>query len=183
MYMPRSRARASLSLVAVLALAAPAAFAKKSDQEQPLDVYANHFQADQGKQTTVLSGSVKLTQGTIQGEADKGTVHQDKNNQIQRVVLEGKPARLQQQLDDGGGMMRASAHTIDYAGESATAVLSGDAVVVQEGRGEFRGERIVYNTASGEVTGGSESGSGRVHLKMLPKPKDPAKAADAETKK
>ena len=45
----RSRASASLSLVALLALAAPAAQALKSDADQPLEVAANHFATNQNK--------------------------------------------------------------------------------------------------------------------------------------
>jgi len=172
---PRSRQRASLEtvagLVVLLALAAPSAQALKSDREQPLDVTANHFQTDQNKHVTVLTGAVHLTQGSIKGEADKGTMHQDDASQITRVLLEGKPARLAQQLDDGG-MVNARAANIDYDAAKNVAVLTGDAVVIQEGRGEFRGERIVYNIESGEVTGGDETPGSRVHLHVLPKAKD-----------
>lgn len=175
MSMLRSRASASLSLVAFL-LATPAAQALKTDREQPLEVAANHFATNQNKHLTVLTGAVKLTQGTVKGEAEKGTVYQDDSNEINRVVLEGKPARLQQQLDNGGGLMRATAANIDYATDSATATLTGNAVVIQEGRGEFRGERIVYNTATGELTGEGNSGGG-ITMKMQPKPKEAAKPA------
>lgn len=174
MSMLRSRPSASLSLVALLVLAAPAAQALKSDREQPLEVAASHFTTNQNKHLTVLTGAVKLTRGSMKGESDKGTVYQDDANEINRVVLEGKPARLQQQLDNGG-LMRATAANIDYSTDSATAVLTGNAVVIQEGRGEFRGERIVYNTESGEITGEGGSGGG-ITMKMQPKPKTDAKA-------
>jgi lipopolysaccharide export system protein LptA len=171
----RSRASASLSLVALLALAAPAAQALKSDADQPLEVAANHFATNQNKHLTILTGAVKLTRGTMKGESDKGTVYQNSDDEISRVVLEGKPARLQQQLD-GGGLMRATAANIDYDTDKSTAILTGNAVVVQEGRGEFRGERIVYNTESGELTGEGNSGGG-ITMKMQPKPKSEAKPA------
>ena len=50
------------------------------------------------------------------------------------------------------------------------------AVVVQQGRGEFRSERIVYNTDSGEITGGTDAPGGGVHMIVQPK----AKAAKAD---
>jgi lipopolysaccharide export system protein LptA len=177
----RSRASASLSLVALLALAAPAAQALKTDREQPLEVAANHFSTNQNKHLTVLTGAVKLSQGSVKGESEKGTVYQDDDNEINRVVLEGKPARMQQQLD-GGGLMRATAANIDYTTATATAILTGNAVVIQEGRGEFRGERIVYNTESGELTGEGGSGGG-ITMKMQPKPKQDAKPAAADKQK
>lgn len=177
----RSRASASLSLVALLVLAAPAAHALKTDREQPLEVAANHFTTNQNKHLTVLTGAVKLTRGSMKGEAEKGTVYQDEGNEINRVVLEGKPARMQQQLDNGG-RMHATAANIDYSTDSATAILTGNAVVIQEGRGEFRGERIVYNTESGELTGEGNSGGG-ITMRMQPKPKEAAKPADKDKQK
>ncbi|HSX60470.1 MAG TPA: lipopolysaccharide transport periplasmic protein LptA [Tahibacter sp.] len=162
-------------------LAVPAAQALKSDREQPLEVAANHFATNQNKHLTVLTGAVKLTRGTMKGESDKGTVYQSDDDEINRVVLEGKPARLQQQLDSGG-LMRATAANIDYDTEKATAVLTGNAVVIQEGRGEFRGERIVYNTETGELTGEGAAGGG-ITMKMQPKAKSESKPADKDKKK
>ena len=73
--------------------------------------------------------------------------------------------------------MHAQAANIDYDAESNTAVLTGEAVVVQEGRGEFRSERIVYNTDSGEITGGTQAPGGGVHMIVQPKAK-PATAGE-----
>lgn len=177
MFTPRLRRAASLSpilsVALAAALAAPAAHALKSDRDQPLNVSSNTFRTDQNKHVTVLTGAVKLDQGTIKGEADTGTVHQNENNEIVRVVLDGKPAKLDQKLDGDGGMMRSSAAKIDYDNGSSTAILTGNAIVIQEGRGTFRAERIVYNTESGEITGGVEGG-GRVTMQALPQPKKPA---------
>lgn len=184
MSMPRSRRKIRVDAVAAccaLALAPVSASALNTDRDQPLDITANHFETNQATRLTVLTGTVKLSQGTIRGEADKGTLHQSESSEIERVVLEGKPARLSQQLDGDGGMMRSRAATIDYDANSSTAVLTGDAQVVQEGRGEFRGERIVYNTKSGTVTGGNDAPDSRVHLIVQPKKKDAA--ASAQDKK
>ncbi|MBL8300168.1 MAG: lipopolysaccharide transport periplasmic protein LptA [Rhodanobacteraceae bacterium] len=178
---PRSRASASLSLVALIVLAAPAVQALKSDREQPLEVAANHFATNQNKHLTILTGGVKLTRGSMRGESDKGTVHQGEDDEIRRVVLEGKPARLQQQLDSGG-LMHATAATIDYDTDKATAILTGNAIVIQQGRGEFRGERIVYNTETGELTGEGAPGGG-ITMKMQPKAKSESKSADKDAKK
>lgn len=179
---PRSpRRRTSTSLALALVLLAPAAYALKSDREQPLDVSANYFKTDQTSHQTLLTGSVKLTQGSIKGEADKGTVYQDEKNAIKRVVLEGKQAKMQQTLDDGG-LVTATAANIDYDSATSTAVLTGNAVVVQQGRGNFQGERIVYNTESGEVTSGGRPGE-TVILHMDPKAQTAKPAAAAVDKK
>ena len=177
---PRLRRRkTSISLALALAVLAPAASALKTDSDQPLDVSSNYFKTDQTAHQTLLTGAVKLTQGSIKGEADKGTVYQDEQNKIKRVVLEGKPAHMQQTLDDCGGLVISTATKIDYDSNTSVAILTGNAVVVQQTRGEFRGERIVYNTQSGEITSGGEGGP-QVTMHMLPQPKNPVPCASAK---
>jgi lipopolysaccharide export system protein LptA len=182
--MPRSRpspsAKALLLVLPLLALA-PAAQALKSDREQPLDIRSDYSKTDQKANVTVLTGNVRFVQGSIKGAGDKATLSQGEDNQIRRVQVEGKPATLVEQLDNNGGTMRSRAANIDFDAETNVAVLTGDAVVVQEGRGEFHSERIVYNTDSGEITGGTEAPGGGVHMIVQPKNK-PAAASAAEKK-
>src|SRR3569623_1128949 len=157
-----------------LAALAPSAFALKTDREQPLDVRADYSKTDQKANVTVLTGNVRFVQGTVKGNGDKATLRQGDDNQIRRVLIEGKPAKLEEQLDNNGGMMHSHAANIDFDAETNIAVLTGDAVVVQEGRGEFHSERIVYNTESGEITGGTDSPAGGVHIIVQPKNKPAA---------
>ncbi len=48
------------------------------------------------------------------------------------------------------------------------AVLTGNAVVKQQGRGEFHGDKLTYNTQSALITG-EAGGDGLVHGVILPK--------------
>jgi lipopolysaccharide export system protein LptA len=164
----RARRRAWPACAILLAMVASPAWALKSDRNQELNVDAAALHADPAHNLTLLTGDVQLSQGSIKGDGDKATVHQGADNRITRVVLEGGPAHFEQQLDNGGGHMRASAATIDYHADTDIVDLTGNVRVVQEGRGEFHGRHLVYNTASGEMQGGGEPG-GRVHLRMLPK--------------
>lgn len=172
---PRNRSANALAVLALLALA-PAAQALKSDREQPLQINADQSKTDQKANTTVLSGHFRFTQGSVKGDGDKATLNQGEDNQIRRVIVEGRPAHMAQQLD-GGGQMNAQAAKIDYDAEANTAILTGDAVVVQPGRGEFHSERIVYNTESGEITGGTDAPGGGVHMIVQPKAKSADKKA------
>jgi lipopolysaccharide export system protein LptA len=58
-------------------------------------------------------------------------------------------------------------------------ILTGNAVVVQQGKGEFHGEKLVYNTDTGEIQGSPVTG-GRVHITLQPRTK-PASAKPAGT--
>ncbi|MGA9829326.1 MAG: lipopolysaccharide transport periplasmic protein LptA [Rhodanobacteraceae bacterium] len=160
-----------------IGLAGPA-FALQSDRTKVLNVDASRLHADPKNNVTLLTGDVRLTQGSIKADGDKATVHQDASNRITRVVLVGTPAHFQQQLDNNGGLMRSHATTIDYHADTDIVDLDGNVLVVQENRGEFRGRHLVYNTTTGEMQGGGEQSGGRVHLRMLPRqPATPNKDA------
>lgn len=181
---PRSRRnRASIDspnlrapLVVLLAgmLACAAANATQADRDQPVNVNANAFSGSQDSGKTVFTGSVKIDQGTLHADGDNATGYFNQDNQVQRVILTGKPAHMQQKLDDGS-MVHGSADTIDYTVSENTVVLTGDANVVQEHKGEFHGAKLTYNTDSGQISGQGGEG-GLVHLTLQPKPKTaPAK--------
>ncbi len=178
---PRARRprHAPLLAAAVLAalLAAPASRALKSDRGQPLQVHAQRFEGEQRRHIVHLYGDVTLEQGSLRGSAARATVYTDAGNKVIRVVLEGRPARLSQQLD-GGGEMHGSALTIDYAPGSDTATLIGDAHVQQSGRGSFSGAKLTYNTQTGAMQG--VGGRGRVQLIFQPRAKaGPARPVSA----
>lgn len=161
-------------LLAGLAALAPA-FALKSDADQPVSIDAQKFSGRQGDKVT-YSTAVHMTQGSFVADADAATGYFDQDDAIDRAVLTGSPAKIQQKLDDGT-MMYGRADTIDYRVSANTVILAGNASVVQTGKGEYHGARLVYNTDSGEVSG--EGGAeGRVHMILQPK-KKPATAAPA----
>lgn len=157
-------------LVLALLLACVAAAAGTQDRNQPISVSADHFETSREAGATTLSGRVSITQGTLQGEADLGTAHRDADGRTRRIVLEGQPARLQQRMDDGS-LMQARARTIDYEVLGDTITLSGDAEVEQPGQGRFSGARLVYNPATGAISGSGGS-DGRVHLTLEPRAAD-----------
>src|SRR5690606_25726335 len=100
-------------VVAVAIAASPAALARKSDRNQPMDIEAGKQQGSLDDNTpTVLSGGVTIEQGTLRTEASRAEITTRGGN-ISRVVLTGGPARLSQQMDDGTPMS-AIASNIDY---------------------------------------------------------------------
>ena len=174
------RLRCALLLLAVLA--APLAHALGNDRDKPMDVTADYSKINQGKDkkpgTTYLRGNVRVVQGTMKANAAEATIHQKANGDVQRIVMTGKQAHVEQK-QDGGGMMTADADRIDFDNDTSIAVLTGDVKVVQAGRGEFHGEKMTYNTNTGEMESGDTNASSRVHIIMQPK----AKAAGEDTSK
>lgn len=163
------RAASFTTLIALAAaLAGTAAWAKSSDRNQPMDLTANSqdcILADDGG-PCVFTGNVHIVQGTLDVRAARAEVRRG-GGDIQRVILTGSPARLKQELDDGG-TIDAAAGTIDYDLQTETVVFTGDAEINQPGRGTMSGGRIVYNMATGRVQGGGAEG-GQVRTRILPR--------------
>jgi lipopolysaccharide export system protein LptA len=158
-------------------LALSPAFARQSDRDQPMQVDAKHFEGFQKPNTTsTLTGSVVIRQGSLKATGAQAKVHFDGESQIDRVVITGNPAHLEQ-LDDNGNLMQGEAATIDYHAAKDYAVLSGNAVVKQKGRGEARGDTLTYNTKTSQMTGES-NGDGMVHMTFQPKARAATTPAD-----
>lgn len=167
---------AELALLAAGLAAVTPAFALKSDADQPVSIDAQKFSGRQGDKVT-YAVAVHMTQGSFVADGDAATGYFDPNDAIDRAVLTGSPAKVQQKLDDGS-MMYGHADTIDYRVSANTVILTGNASIVQTGKGEYHGARLVYNTDSGEVSG--EGGAeGRVHMILQPKKKPAAAPAAA----
>ena len=152
--------------------AASAAFALGTDRQKPMDVTADYSKITQGSDkqpgTSYLRGNVHVVQGTMKANGAEATIHQKKNGDVARVVMTGKQAHVEQQ-QDGGGSMSADADRIDFDNDTGIAVLTGSVKVVQSGRGEFRGEKMTYNTNTGEMESGEVGSGGRVHMILQPK--------------
>lgn len=186
----RSRRRAAsadclplrlLAAAVLLGAIAPAAVhALSSDRDQDLSVRAQYNKNvvgnGKGAQAghALFTGNVRLEQGSLKASGDEARLYEAQaESEGQRMLLTGNPARLEQKLD-GGGMINARASTIDYNDGSGIAILTGDVVVIQEGKSEFRGPRMTYNTATGAMEGGDASPGSEVHLIFKPKKRTPA---------
>lgn len=130
---------------------------------------------------TTLTGNVVVTQGTLKVTGDKALIYIDGDTQISRVVItagKGKLAHIEQ-IDDAGNLMTGDADKLDYDNINGIAVLTGNAVVHQQGRGEAHGDKLTYNTQTSQMTG-SSGNDGLVHMVFLPKPKSAAMPASSK---
>lgn len=189
---PLNRPGASLDrkllACAVLALAwlfaVGAAHALSSDRDKNLEVRASYNKMVTTKPSFALfKDNVRLEQGSLKASGDEAKVYEgdDSANSGRRIVMTGSPALLEQKQDDSGGLMTARAAQIDYDDGSHIAILTGDVVVVQAGKSEFRGQRMTYNTETGAMEGGSQAPGSEVHMTFKPKPRKtdtPAKDAN-----
>lgn len=181
-----SHVRADFARIAItfgLIVVAGSAQALSTDRQQPLDIRARYQESVLGQKAggdtnvATLKGNVEMVQGSLKASGDLAVVYDtDKNGQagdgsIKRLTLTGKPANMQQQLDNDGGLMTATANKIEYNTGSSVAEFTGNVVVIQQGKSEFRGDHMTYNTATGAMKSGEESSNGKVRLRFLPQPK------------
>jgi len=174
--MPPARpAKLALPVLLAAALVPGVVAAKESDRTQPMNIDANHSEGNLagGNGKYRFNGNVVITQGTLEIHADTADVIQ-KNGETERVVLTGKQATLKQQMDDGT-WMNARADNLDYNVSSEVIVLTGNYKVDSE-RGSNAGQRMVYNTRTGDMQSGGDGT--RVRTVIQPKNKAPAAAGE-----
>jgi lipopolysaccharide export system protein LptA len=159
--LPRSAEALLLSLV----LVAPAQ-ALKSDRDQPMQVGADNAKSNVESGTTLLTGNVRIDQGTLSIRADRAEVEQ-KDQDIERVLLDGAPVHLEQDIENQG-RLKADAQRIEYQLAEQKVVLTGN-VRIERPRGVMTGERVVYRLDTGEMDAGQEGS--RINMTIAPKPK------------
>ena len=146
------------------------ASAKSTDRNEPMNIDAG---AQTGTLTgdgkTLMSGGVVITQGSLDLRAAHAEI-QIKGGEAVRAIFTGKQATMRQQMDDGT-WMDATADRIDYDITSEIITLTGN-YKVTSARGTNAGQRMVYNTRSGEMNSGGDGS--RVRTVIPPKNKAPA---------
>jgi lipopolysaccharide export system protein LptA len=182
--LPTRNRRRLVGLLALIGLLGfGTAHALSTDRDQNLEVRASYNKMVTTTPSFALfKDNVRIEQGTMKANGDEARVYEGENDSGRRIVLTGSPAHLEQMQDNNGGLMTARAAQIDYDDGTHVAVLSGDVVVVQQGKSEFRGQRMTYNTETGAMEGGSQAPGSEILMTFKPKPKQAAKPA-TEAKK
>ena len=165
------------SLIAMIALSVPAlAWAKSSDRNQPIYLDSNNQEGVMdGNSTNVWTGNVTLKQGTLDIAAQRAELTQ-RDGDPSKAVFTGNPVKLKQQQDDGT-WMDATANRIEYDMSTETITLIGN-YTVKSPRGSNSGQRMVYNTKSGNM----QSGGDGTRVRTVIQPKNKAPAAQGEKK-
>jgi lipopolysaccharide export system protein LptA len=166
-------ARALLGCLAPLLLAWPlAADALESDLSQPILIEADSLEINDREGTSLYRGNVEITQGTIHITADSVKVTQRKEGADQ-ILAKGRPVTFRQQTDPDGTLVEGEAETAEYAADSDTLVLTGNALLKQ-GQDSFASDRIIYDRARSIVKAGtSAQGKTRVRVSIQPERKQP----------
>lgn len=173
-----------LTAILLMLACAPATNALSTDKNQAIEIEADSAELDDRKNVTVYTGNVVVVQGSIRMTGEKMTVHYTDDNDLESVVMVGKPATYKQLPDDSDIYDEAEALRMEYYSPQSLIVLIDNALVKQEGL-RFSGSRIEYDTensrikakgrpdkTAGEADSGTDSGDGRVRITIKPKQKE-----------
>ncbi len=181
-----------------------AAMAERADRDKPMNIESDALRYDDTKQTSVFTGKVVLTKGTMLIRGAQLDVRQDADgNQYGIVKAEpGKRAFFRQKRDTRAGepdeFMEGEAELISYDGKADVVTFERRAVlrryVGSQLNDEISGAVIVYDNSTSVLTvdgGSAKTGTGgspgRVRAVLTPRtdnnpptvgaPRAPASAA------
>lgn len=129
----RRLALAARTALCLAAMSAGLAYALPSDKNQALHISANKQDVDLKLGEVIYTGDVKLTQGTLEINAQKLTVHKDKNQSEESVTAEGSPARYKQQPEADKAVINAEAGVIHYNFKTEQITLDKNVSIEQNG--------------------------------------------------
>lgn len=182
-FLPTSRRAVPWALCLTAALwCAGAAQAEKADRNLPLNAEADALRHDDARQTSVFTGNVVITKGTILIRGDQVEVRQDaQGNQF--GIVHGKPGFFRQKRDGVEEFIEGTGQRIDYDSKADTVRFTGNAVLKRfkgtQLNDETTGNVIVYNNTTDVFTvdGGvanrtPQNPTGRVRAMLTPVPKE-----------
>lgn len=184
--------RASAGAVLLALLSSPA-YAEKADRTKPMNAEADSLRYDDVKQTSVFTGNVVITKGTMVIRADRVEVRQDSEG-FQfgtATATSGKRAFFRQKRDSGDEWIEGEGEVIVYDGKADTVTFSRNAnlrrlrgaTLTDETQGAlitYDNSSDVFNVSGGNAVTGAPAGSGgRVRAVLSPRNTASAPAASA----
>lgn len=163
------------------------ALAAQTDQNQPIHIEADAMRYDDVHQTSVFTGNVVVTKGSLVLRAATVDVRQapDGYQYATAIAAPGQLATFQRQLDVTPGQpsqtLDGAAQRIEYDGKTDVVTLRGQAVLSRLINGRLtdrsQGNVIAYNqitdvfTVEGGAAGATATNpGGRVRVMLTPQP-------------
>lgn len=186
--------RWSRTLVAALAglTLAGVSHAELADKDKPMNIEADSLRYEDTRQTSVFTGNVLITKGTIVMRGSKMDVRQDPDgNQFGIIVgTATAPGFFRQKREGVDEWIEGEGERIEYDSKAQTVVFTGHAVL-RRYRGtqlndESTGNQIAYNSLTevftvkgGDASRTASNPTGRVKAMLTPIPKDEAPSTAA----
>ncbi|MEH6822752.1 MAG: lipopolysaccharide transport periplasmic protein LptA [Motiliproteus sp.] len=156
-------------------------WALPQDKQQAIAISADRAEINESNGTAIYSGNVKLSQGSLQLDADQLTLHTDGKGDIRRLVAQGQPAHFQQQHQQKAPITHGFALTIEFDIQLDLLTLTEQAKLLRADN-SFSGKRIQVDTTKNVIQAFSDKlqPDSRVQMIIQPRSKQaPATAAPA----
>lgn len=174
--------RSASVLACLCALGMPNAWAEKADRTKPMNAEADSLRYDDARQTSVFTGNVVITKGTMVIRADRVEVRQD-NEGFQFGTASstgGKRAFFRQKRDAGDEWIEGEAESIVYDGKADSVSFRNNAnlrrlrgvTLTDETQGAlitYDNTSDVFNVSGGNAAGNPSNPSGRVRAVLTPR--------------
>jgi lipopolysaccharide export system protein LptA len=147
-------------------------YAEKADRDKPIEIEADTMTVDDAKNTSIYTGDVILTQGTLLIKAEELIVRQDKQG-FQHSTSLGNPTTFKQKMEASNEYIQGKALRIEYDGHMDKIYLYKNAEV-KRGNDIVVGDYISYD-ANAEIAQALSSNKGngeKSRTKAIIKPKD-----------
>ncbi len=146
--------RVDKCLVLILLLSCFPLVASGDEQAQKIIIESDELEVDDLHGVSEYRGNVVFRRGSILLQADTVKAY-EQGRQLNNIVANGQPVKLNQQLDNNRGETRAVAEVIEYTIASETLELTGKAHLWQAGN-EFTGDTIIYHIQDETVVARSD---------------------------
>ena len=134
----------------------------------PLQIVADELIADEKSGISEYRGSVVITQDKFKLSGDVIKIKHPKN-QLQTILVVGKPAKFEQYLQEDKNWVRGQANQILYNAVTEKVELTGTAIVQQDQKHEIKGESLTYDLANETLQAkGSKSTKQRIEVTLQP---------------
>lgn len=163
----------SLSIFLVVVAVPAVSQALPSDANQPIRLLADHATYVEKTGVTTYSGNVVIEQGTLKITSDNIVLNLDGNRGIKSATASGRPATMQQVVNQQKGLAKGQANKIDYNAVTGIVTLTGNAKLTQAGT-SFSGNVIRYSLTLGDIEANAGGGQ-RVELVLPPSGSDSRK--------
>ena len=158
-------------LIALL-ISQPISYAEKADRDKPIEIEADTMTVDDAKSTSIYTGDVILTQGTLLIKADELIVRQDKQG-FQHSTSLGSPTTFKQKMEGSNEYIQGKALRIEYDGHMDKIHLYKNAEV-KRGKDIVVGDYITYdaNAEVAQALSSNKKNGEKGRTKAIIKPKD-----------
>lgn len=139
----------------------------ENDRDKPIEIEANHMQADEQSGISTYTGDVIAVQGSLKIIGDVVEITHP-NNQLHKLVATGKLAQFESFLPKQNSWVKGRALKIVYHAEAQKVELLGDAYAEQENKHQINGDKIIYDLETQILGASSEQSNKRVKMVLTP---------------